>query len=170
MKRTIIFSAFISIIAFVATVGAQTEGLKLRFIETIDSSGKDTMTISFTGLENTGLRIFEALPPGPVEACFEATDFSNARTVSLDRASLVYDTASSMYKLQWITKRETRDTCRVLIVRDGTVDGGDFLIWQRNLGSSGVVAADDIAGNLSTLRGDGSVRNVVYSISHTPWN
>lgn len=170
MKRTIIFSAFITIVVLVGMAGAQTEGLKLKFIETVDSTGKDTMTISFSGLENTGLRIFEALPPGPVETCFEATDFSNARAVSLDRASLVYDTASSMYKLQWITKRETRDTCRVLIVRDETVDGGDFLIWQRNLGSSGVVTADDIARDSSTLRGDGSVRNVVYSISHTPWN
>jgi hypothetical protein len=171
MKRLIIFSAFITIFALVGVARAQTEGLRLMFTETVDLSGKDTVTISFTGLENSGLRIYEALPPGPVDACFETTDFSNARLVSLDRASLVYDTASATYKLRWITKRDTRDTCRVLIVRDGAVDGRDFLVWQRNLGSSGVAVGDDLGGDdLLTLRGDGSVRHVTYAISHTPWN
>jgi hypothetical protein len=171
MKRTIIFSTVITILVFAAISQAQVSSLRVTFSESRDNS-RDTTLITYTGLENPDARVFESVVPGPAETCFEATVFPNPRPVGSDRASLVYDAAAGAYKLKWTVKRDTRDSCRVLFVADGDgdVDGADFLVWQRNYGSTLQTETGLSGYDAAGVRGDGSVRFISYQISAQPWS
>jgi len=119
-------------------------------------------TIKFTGLPNTNVRLREAIVSARSEAeCFESTDFSNARPIGSDRASVSYDDSAGMYKVVWINQSETRESCRVLI-GSGDVDGRDFLIWQRGASPTPALTEEDLSKPSGTLEARQSEPKFVY--------
>ena len=165
MKRTIIFSAFMTMLLSAVYTSAQTPDLRLSFSNNVATNGIETGTIKYTGLEAPGVQVFEAVIPAATEAaCFASRDFSMARPVGPDRASVVYNHATSSYELRWTQPREPRDSCRVLLV--GRSSGGtDLADWQANYGSGGRSESQDLYDD---VRGDGSVRPVRHAISLHP--
>jgi hypothetical protein len=155
MKLTIIFSAFL-ILGLAGISNAQTSGtFRLTFSGQAAANGSQTTTVSFTGLENPNIRLLEAVVPATSEAeCFAITDISNARVLGPDRATIVYDASTLTYKLIWMTPKENRGSCRILM-GDGDVDGRDFLLWQKTEPPSPGL--------------DGSVRHVSHSIALNAW-
>ncbi|HEX6125409.1 MAG TPA: hypothetical protein VFZ23_08540 [Pyrinomonadaceae bacterium] len=171
MKRTIILSAFIAISLSTGVTAAQTSDLRLTFSEATDPNGKATGYVVFTGLEDPDVEVFEAVVPAANEAdCFANTDFSNARRVGPDSASLSYDPATNSHTLRWSRMKERRDTCRVLIVgRTRLLVGSDLAVWQTNFGSGSLSENEMSTNGISDLgRSDGSVRPIQYSIALNP--
>lgn len=139
--------AFILSMIVISTVAAnaQVSRVRVTFSEAIDTSGKDSLTISYTGLENPNLKVYEALVPVSSGPCFENTLVTNVQPADPADASLTYNAANGTYKLVWATKRTSRDICRVVYVADGdgTINSSDLAVWQSNYGSSGLQAESD---------------------------
>ena len=167
MKHTIIFSAFTFILAAATFGSAQVSSMRVSFSESIDpSSGGGVGKVSFQDTHyNPNLRVFEAfLPVTTVEGCFATTDFSSARLVGPERATLVYDSSTSTYHLTWMLGKENRDTCRVLVIGE-TASTAGYNVWRTNFGRSSF-AEDALTKDEVGLRtGDGSVRPISYQIS-----
>src|SRR5688572_26816745 len=117
MKRTIIFSAFMAILLSAVYTSAQTSYLRLSFSEGNIPAGVPTGTVTFFDDVTPVMQVFEAVIPAATEAaCFASMDFSAARPVGPDRASVTYDPATSSYTLKWTGVKDRRDSCRVLLV------------------------------------------------------
>jgi hypothetical protein len=143
MKRTTIFFAFITIFAFASISSAQSGTFVLTFSGQTTYDGSELMTIKFTDLENTNIRLLEAVIPMTRDGeCSQNTDFSRAVPSGSDRASIAYDSSTGTYKVKWLIPNDRQDTCRVL-GGDGDVDGRDFLIWRRAYGSSAGIGESD---------------------------
>ena len=142
MKRTIIFSAFMAILLSAVYTSAQTSGVRLSFSEGTTPGGVPTGTVTFiVDGAPVVMQVFEALIPAATEAaCFASRDFSMARPVGPDRASVVYDAGTGSYKLQWTGVRDKKDSCRVLLVGQ-SLSATDLAAWQANYGAGGF--ADD---------------------------
>ena len=163
MKRQIILAAFIMLLSFVGVSNAQS--LRLTFDEAILTSlepnaplstignwgegkrvkidfvktSKDTTEtlINYSGLENPGGQLFEAvLPAASEEACLASRDFSSAMPVGPERATLKYDPTTDTGILRWSLARNDSASCRVLLVRNST-DSGDYAVWRTNFGLTG---------------------------------
>src|SRR5687767_15122482 len=137
MKRTIIFSAFMAILLSAVYTSAQTSGLRLSYSEAVNQSGVPTGTVNcFVDGEHV-MQVFEAVIPATTEAaCFASMDFSAARPVGPDRASVTYDPATSSYTLKWTGVKDRRDSCRVLLVGQ-SIGVSDLAMWQANYGTGG---------------------------------
>lgn len=99
------------------------------------------------------------------EECVAIRDFSTAVPVPPDRASMIYDPAGGVFRLKNSNSPAPRSSnCRVLILDDGKVDGNDFLIWQRNVGSAGLAEVGELMEKESTDEGG---RSRVTEISIT---
>jgi hypothetical protein len=172
MKRTIIFSAFFTIFILVGVSSAQTLNVKLTFSEAINPNGEAIATVTYTGLENPNLQIFESVVRASTEAeCFASDGFATARVVGPDRATLVYDRATSLYKLSWKLGRDKINTCRVVRVAQNPLSAGDLADWQANYGTGGRAANENPKDDPPTARsGDGSVRAVRYQVLRYPTN
>lgn len=170
MSRKIIFSALIAICLSTVITSAQTAGMRLSFSEDTAPSGiQEGGVLVFTGLENPDMRVFEAIIPATAESeCFASKDFSTARPVSPNRASLDYDEATGSYKLKWTNVRDKRDSCRVLLVRESISSNG-LAMWQSNYGVGGFAESGFANDGSDSARGDGSVRPIGYSISLNAW-
>ena len=170
MRSLILGLALIAFSAGVSNAQGTPQGT-VTFFDTAYEGGLDVATVIYEGPENPNLRLYEAVLSGPVERCFDNFNFSRARLVSSDRAVATWDHLTNTYTVNWTFRIDTKDTCRVLIGDgDGQVDGSDFLIWQRNLGSTALFQGDlgtDVPFELRS--GDGSVRSVSYSISVGGW-
>lgn len=148
MRHRIIFSAFLTFLFALVSFG-QGSPNRLIFSHIPDSSGGQVVNVTYTGLENPNVRIFESLVPASSDAeCQSSTAFPNPRVLGPDVASLVFDSTTSTYKLRWVTPKNRKDTCRVLRVGD-TVDNADFMIWQSQYGSSAFAEADNDARPIS---------------------
>ena len=158
MKRTVIITTLIATLLSAVYASAQTPYGRLTFSEGTNQAGVPTGTVTF--FDTAGpvtMQVFEAVIPAPTEAaCFASRDFSMARPVGPDRATVVYDAATSSYKLQWTQVKDRRDSCRVL--RVGTSpSAGDLAFWQANYGASGLSS--------SMNRGTGSYGRGTFQIS-----
>jgi len=170
VKRTIIFSAFLAILILVGVSSAQTFSVRLTFSEAINPNGGTTATVTYAGLENPNLRIFESLVPAASEAeCFASDGFATARVVGPDRATLVFDRATSLYKLSWTLAVDKKDTCRIVRVAENPLSAGDLADWRANYGTGGRAANENPKDDPLTARtGDGSVRAVRYQVLRYP--
>ena len=167
MKHTIIISAFFAIFILTGAASAQSFGMRVTFSEAINQNSEATGTVTFTGLENPGLQVFESVVAASSEGvCFASDGFATARVVGPDRATLVYDRATGIYKVIWKLGRDRKNTCRVLRVSTSPLATGDLAMWQSNYGSGGL-SADGITKDevLTERAGDGSVRSVRYQVS-----
>src|SRR5687767_11295128 len=143
MKRTIIFSAFMAILLSAVYTSAQTSGLRLSYSEAVNQSGVPTGTVNFFVDGEHVMQVFEAVIPATTEAaCFASMDFSAARPVGPDRASVTYDPATSSYTLKWTGVKDRRDSCRVLLVGQ-SIGVGDLAMWQANYGTEYQIPHDD---------------------------
>ena len=139
MKRTIIFSAFMAILLSAVYTSAQ-PGLRLSFSEGTSPAGVPTGSVKFIVDGVPVMQVFEALIPATTEtACFASRDFSTARPVGPDRATVTYDPATNSYELKWTGVRDRRDTCRVLLV-GGSISATDLAVWQANYGTTALNA------------------------------
>ena len=162
MRRAIIFSALF-VLAISGVASAQVARMRLTFSEAIDpSTSVPTGTVQFfVDGSTTAPQVYEAVIAARTEAeCFASRDFSNARPVSSDRASLTFDAATGLATLKWVGVKDKRDSCRVLLA-GRVIVGDDLGIWQANYGSGGLLSKDD-------LRSDGSVRPIRSAISLNP--
>ena len=136
MKLSIIFFALMTIFGLSGISNAQSGTFTLTFKGQTTYDGSHSLTVNFTGLENTNVRLLEAVfPVVPGTVCSEKADMSGARIVGSDRATLSYDRSTGVYSLNWLHPDDTADTCRILI-GDGDVDGADFIVWRNALGST----------------------------------
>jgi hypothetical protein len=143
MKRTTIVFALMTLFVFASISSAQNGTFILTFSGQTTYNGSELMTIRFNDLENTNIRLLEAVIPMTRDGeCSQNTDFSRAVPIGPDRASIAYDQSTGTYKVKWLIPNDQQDTCRML-GGDGDVDGRDFLIWRRAYGSSGGIAEID---------------------------
>ena len=174
MKHSIIFSAFLVILA-VSTMGtAQVSRMRVTFSESIDPSGGGMGMGKVTVQDvhfNPDLKVFEALIPAEsAQQCYASRDFSGARLVGADRASLGYDSSRLTYELTIVTGHVDSDKCRVLLVGE-TISAADLTVWRANFGQTGFAEdglTDDEEGEARS--GDGSVRKVSYQIDVHSWS
>ena len=168
MKFTIIISALFAMVMLLpGASSAQTFAMKVSFSETINQNSEATGTVTYTGLENPGLQIFESVVTASSEGvCFASDGFATARAVGPDRATLAYDRATGIYKVTWKLGRDRKNTCRVLRVGTSPISNGDLAMWQSNYGTGGLSANEITKDVVLTERaGDGSVRPVRYQVS-----
>jgi hypothetical protein len=167
MIPKIIFS-LMAVFVFSNISSAQIANARLTFSESVSPSGVPTGTVTFTGLEGPELQVFEAQLPARTEAgCFASRDFSSARLVSRDRASVSYDADTSQYKFTWTVTRDRKENCRVLLV-GRSVALTDLAVWQSNYGSTAL--SDSIGGdNVSYGRGAYQIRLDDTSTSASVW-
>jgi len=155
MKRTIIFSAFMTMLLSAVYTSAQ-PSLRLSFSEGTSPAGVPTGTVKFIVDGVPVMQVFEALIPVATEAaCFDSRDFSTARPVGPDRASVTYDPATNSYQLKWTGVRDRRDTCRVLLV-GGSIAATDLAVWQANYGTTAL--------SNPTVRDDATYGRAVYRL------
>ena len=138
MKRKIIFSAFLTFLLAAVSNAQQAQGNRLLFSHIPDSRGGETVNVTFTGLENPNMRVFESVVPASSEAeCHSSNEFPNPRVLGPDEARLVFDRATSSYKFEWLTHLDRQLSCRV--VRVGEAGGAaDLNLWRSNYGASGL--------------------------------
>ena len=149
MRRKIIFSAFLTFL-FAAVSYGQGSPNRLIFSHIPDSSGGQIVNVTYTGLENPNVRIFESLVPASSDAeCHSSTAFPNPRVLGPNVASLVFDPATSTYKLRWATPKDRKPSCRVLRVGD-SIDSADLNVWQSSYGTGGLLAEYPITDARST--------------------
>ena len=151
---------------------AQVAGGKVIFSDgNFSPAGYDVVTMTYVGSYNPNLRLYEATALGSVETCFENTQFSRPRGVDQNITLWDWTETSSTYEITWTIKKENRDTCKVLIGdSDSTVDGSDFLIWQRNYGGTVFRSSEIKSDDPAERTGDGSVRFISYSIDAKVWH
>ena len=128
--------ALLSLFVFAVVAQAQTSATRMTFSQGVDASGRESVVITYTGLENPNLQLFEAVISTSGDTCFDNYNFANVRPADPDTASVSYDPATGTYKVRWTPRRENRGSCKALLGGDGTADGADFLVWQRTFGSS----------------------------------
>jgi hypothetical protein len=165
MKRTTILFAFITIFAFASFLRAQSGPFILTFSGQTTLDGSEMMTISFTELEYTPVRLLEAVVPMTRDGeCSQNTNLSGAVPIGLERATIAYDTATATYRLKWLIPSEKKETCRIL-VGDSDVDGRDFLIWRRSYGQGAGVASGS-GESLGEPTGDDATIRVHYDTGY----
>lgn len=170
MKYSAILFALVMTLVVAGSAAAQVSSQRVTFSEAISPAGEDVFVMTYVGPYKPGLRLYEATAIGSVDTCFENRTFSLPRGV--DRSKSLYDWngATSTYQITWTLKRENRDTCKVLFgSTDGRVDSADFLVWQRNLGSSALRSSEAKADDTAERTSDGSVRFISYSVNTTAW-
>lgn len=169
MKHPIIFSAFVVILVAAGLGTAQVSSLRVSFSESIDpSTGQGMGKVAYQDtLYNPNFRVFEVLiPASTAEQCFAGTDFSAARPVGPERASLSYNFSNLSYELKIVIPQEeqNRDGCRVILVGETAASAG-YNTWRANFGRTSF--ADDalIGDEMQVRSGDGSVRFISYQVS-----
>jgi hypothetical protein len=142
MKTRIIFLAAFIILSSVGAAYSQTLATRATLSKSIDSTGRETATITYTGLENPNLEVFEAVVETQASTCAGHRNISSVRLADPTVASLSYDPIKSLYILRW-TPRADAGGCNVILVTDGdeTVNASDLAIWRTNFGA-GSFAAD----------------------------
>ena len=173
MKHTIIFSAFVVVLATATFGTAQSSSLRVSFSESTDTSGggQGAGKVSVHDAPyNPNFQIFEVLVPvSTTEQCFAATDFSRARLVGPDRATLSYDPSGATYEITIVAGIRERDNCRVILVGETAATAG-YNVWRANFGRTSLAEEDLTKGEEDGVRmGDGSVRSVSYQVAVTRW-
>jgi hypothetical protein len=175
MKRTIIFSALIGVFVFASVSAGQLPSVPSYriVIDPRPTGDVEVFKAKFPAADNRQLVIFEAVLPALSEAaCFASQDFSSAQPVGVDRASVVYDGATSSYNVRWTNVRESRGSCRVLLVGgDADVDAADLTIWRSTFGSTQPLFEGQ-TNALGTSSARGTVKQIGsnYTLSHQPPN
>ena len=168
MKPTIIFAAILSIAVMTGSASAQFLNFtKVMLKQDVDPIGNERNTITFTGLEVPDLQIFEAIVPvSSDEECLATRELVNPRLLGPTRATLVYNSATSSYTLQWIIPKERSASCRVLKIAASASSTSGYNTWRTNFGrtafADGDAPKDDATG---LMLGDGSVRNIRPTIA-----
>ena len=174
MKRTFILSALLSIFLITGTASAQNQlnFTKVMLRQDTTPAGNERHTITFTGLEVPGLQIFESVVPvSSDDECLATTELVNPRLLGPERATLVYDTATASYTLQWIIPKEKRSSCRVLKIATTAASTSGYNTWRTNFGRTSF--ADGEAMKDETIEmsvSDGSVRFVPPTVSIAVFN
>ena len=164
MKNKIIFSAFLTFLLAAVSYG-QPATYKLRFFDTLGRSGTQTVNISYVGLENPNLLIFESLiPVSSAAECHSRTDFPNPRLLGPDEAKLVFDRAKSTYTVDWLVHIDRTSSCRVLRVGE-SIDSADLNVWRSNFGAGSLAESptEDARGGTPTAVGD----QIVFTVTLT---
>ena len=148
MRGKIILSALFTFV-FAAVSFGQAQANRVLFSNLPDASGGELVSVTFTGLENPNLRIFESLVPASSnEECHSSTAFPNPRVLSPKVAKIVVDPTTGAGTFQWLTHLDRQLVCRVVRVGE-TVDTADLTIWQSRYGSSGVAESGNDARQVS---------------------
>ena len=135
MKNKIIFSVVLTFLFAAVSYGQG--NYRLRFFDSLGRSGEQTVNVTYTGLENPNLRIFESLIPVSSDAeCHSRTDFPNPRVLGPDEASLQFDRATGTNTVNWLVHIDRTLTCRVLRVGE-SIDSSDLNVWRSNFGAGG---------------------------------
>lgn len=164
--RTI--ALLISICALSMVSYAQTSGMNIVLM---DGSVRNILQVDakFQSPSDPGpvrVRIGK-LPARTLAGCMASTDFSAAVKMNTRMYQASYDQTTGTARFSFGVEREmkesgekggTESSCHVVrwASSDGSVDGRDFLIWQR--------------GNSPNAQmQDGSVRSISHSISNGTW-
>ena len=143
MKYKIIFSALFVFLFAAVSYGQQGQANRLRFSHIPDSSGGHLVNVTFPGVENPNLRIFESIIPASSAAeCHSSTAFPNPRVLGPDEARLGFDRATSTVKFDWLVHIDRQLLCRVVRVGE-SVDAADLALWQSNYGVGGLIDYSD---------------------------
>ena len=175
MKLGKIIFGLITAIVFSGSAYAQVSTQRVTFTEAFNpATGFDVIKISYVAPYSPNFRLFEMTAIGAAENCFENQTFSRPRGIDQDRMIWDWRIATGTYEITWMVKRENKDTCKVLMGDangDADVDGRDFLMWQRNYGSTAARGDADAKVDDEQSRGgtDGSVRFVSYSVGVGGW-
>lgn len=133
---------------FVKRVVPEVQTHGLEFIPAVSRAGSrdigDTVLISYTGLEDSGMQFFEVIIPASTrEGCLASRDFSSALPVGPDRAFMTYDPAANTNTMVWNNVKNSpfpdMPSCRVLLAVSPfrTVDSADYTVWRANYGQTG---------------------------------
>ena len=148
MRGKIILSSVFTFVFAAASFG-QAPANRVLFSTLPDSSGGELVSVTYTGLENPNLRIFESLVPASSnEECHSSTAFPNPRVLGARVAKIVVDPTSGTHVFQWLTHLDRQLVCRVVRVGE-TVDTPHLTIWQSRYGSSGFGESGTDARQLS---------------------
>lgn len=175
MKRKIIISALIGICGLASVSMGQLPSVPSysMVIDPRPATDVEVFKARFPAADNRHLVIFEAvLPVFSEAACFASHDFSSAQPVGIDRASVAYDATTSSYNVAWANVRESRGSCRVLLVGgDADVDAADLTIWRSAFGSTQpLFDGDTNAPEATTSSARANVKQIGsnYTLSHQP--
>lgn len=139
MKFTAIIFALFIVVMSSGFVEAQSLGRRTTLSKGKDASGREVITITYTGLEKPNLRVYEGIISATADTCFSNLN-GNLQIADLTSVALYYDPVNSMYKLRWTPKPEALRGCSVILVTDGdeTIDAADLAAWRSNFGASGL--------------------------------
>ena len=138
MKRRIIFFGMFIILVSGVVANAQTTIIRATLSKGLTPAGNDSVTITYTGLENPDAKVFEAVVPASAGSCGQNYNVQNVRLADPSVAAMSYDPVNGLYKLRWIPRTNTTDTCQVLFVAgsEGSVNAADYVVWRKTDGSA----------------------------------
>lgn len=169
---TKLLAFIISILALALPSFAQSGGVQVVML---DGSVRNLLEVEteFPLMTDPGqvrVRIAK-LPATTLEACMASTDFSSARRMDPRMYRAVYNQATGMQSFSFGVEREMKNTggdpsrmqssCHVVRFSGSSVDGRDFLVWQKGSTLSDWLYQSDAAAVLQ----DGSVRFIKHSVS-----
>lgn len=167
-----LIALLISIFALALPSLAQTGGIQISMM---DGSVRNLLEVEteFPLMTDPGqvrVRIAK-LPATTLEACMASTDFSSARRMDPRMYRAVYNQATGRQTFSFGVEREMKNTggdpsrsqssCHVVRFAGSSVDGRDFLVWQKGPTPSDWLFRTDAAALLQ----DGSVRYIKGSLS-----
>lgn len=175
---TKLIALLITIVAVALPSFAQTGGMQVVML---DGSVRNLLEVEteFPLLTDPGevrVRIAK-LPATTLEECMASTDFSSAKRMDPRMYRAVYNQATGTEHFNFGVEREMKNTggdpsrsqssCHVVRFAASSVDGRDFLIWQRNPSLSSSTLAEWIFNSdAAPVLQDGSVRFIKHSVSN----
>lgn len=134
--KILVISALI-FAAFGVSADVQAQQLGLYVVPPSTNTGdREAIVITYTGLEDRQVQLFELSVPATSEAaCLATTDFTAATPIPADRTSQTFGERKKVVIA--FTKTERYARCHVIVGRSG-VNLDDFNVIRANFGRAGL--------------------------------